>query len=307
MQDANGKMEYLTGIPSMARFNLTIDEKRRYTMARKGEDDNQWAIPSIHVVDDEQLQDSLAHPVPPGGSEPRLNLAESPGFNVASGSSWQAMPDPPRPEITWPSLSGSPDCGGVDHSNPSSPAPDLAGCGGGFSTPASSPILPDYSQPDWGSLNQGLVGNGDDIANAAIHYAPNGKFGPDPMMPDLTSYNHPMGLDFHQTSPSDIFKPDPVTGDLTDPDIPNGIHVLSNPEAPDPSVPDLQNPELELQIKMQGRPGDMDPSALDIMHQSPDYGATKGVSYDLSYMVQPGSSRRSRHMDMLTHGLDGDM
>jgi hypothetical protein len=266
------------------------------------EDQARYAIPSVHVVDDEKLQGQYQEPIPPGGSMPQLGLAGE-GINVASGESFQAQPDPPKPEIVWPSLSGSPDCGGVDPTNSSPPAPDLAGCGGGFSQAASGPILPSYGQPDWSSLNLGLVGGSDDIANSAINYSPGGEWGMDPANPDVTDYRHPMGLEFHQSSPADIFKPDPVTGDLTDPEIPGGISVIDHPADPDPMVPDLQNPQLTPDVTMQGRPGDMDPGAMDALHNSPDYQNVSGVAYDISPMVQPGSTRRSRHMDLLMDGL----
>jgi hypothetical protein len=272
-------------------------------MARQGEDDNSFGIPSVHVVDDEKLVDQYAEPIPPGGQMPQLDLAQPPGIDVASGSSFQPMPDYPKPDIVWPALSGSPECGGVDPSNSSPAAPDLAGCGGGFDTPTPDVIQPDWGQPDWASLNQGLKGGSDDISNASINYAPLGEFGPDPAHPDLTDYNNPMGLDFYPESYSNLWQPDPsLDGDAMNPDIPSGIHVIGDPETPDPQLPDLQDPQFSLDLQMDGRPGDMDPSALDAM-KGPDDDMTKGVSYDLSYMVQPGSSRRSRHMDLLMDGL----
>jgi hypothetical protein len=275
---------------------------------RKGEDDNQFAIKSVHVVDDEKLVDSLQNVVPPGGAEPDLNLAESPGFNVASGVSYQPMPTPVKPDIKWPDLSGSPDCGGYDSMNPSPPAPDLAGCGGGFSTPASGPIQPDYGVPDFASLNQGLKGTSDDLAQARLNYAYGGEFEPDPSNPDLTGYNKPMGLDFYPESYANLWQPDPtLDGDVMNPDIPNGIHGIRDPEQPDPQLPDLQDPQFSLDIQMQGRPGEMDPNAMNVLHSSPDFDATKGVAYDLSYIVQGGSTRRGRKMDMIMHGLDGDL
>ena len=62
---------------------------------------------SVHVVDDEKLTDTYTEPIPPGGSLPQLNLADSSGFDVASGQSFQAMPDATKPDIVWPTLSGS--------------------------------------------------------------------------------------------------------------------------------------------------------------------------------------------------------
>src|SRR5271157_4878184 len=176
----------------MCTFADLDREKEIIYMARPNEDDNQFGIKSVHVVDDEKLQDQYQDPIPPGGSKAQLNLAESPGFNVASGQSFQAMPTPIKPDIVWPTLSGSPDMGGVDDANPSPPAPNLAGVGGGFDFPADGTIhQPDYGQPDWASLNQGLTGSSDDLAQAKINYATNGEFGPDPANPDLMDYNKP--------------------------------------------------------------------------------------------------------------------
>jgi len=273
-------------------------------MARKEEDDNQFAIPSVHVKSDEQLVDTMAHPTPPGGALPDLNLAESPDFNVASGVSYQPMPDQPKPEIVWPTLSGSPECGGYDPSNPAPAAPNLAGCGGGFDFPADGQLhQPDYGQPDWASLNQGLIGTSDDLAQAKLNYSYGSEFAPDPLNPDLTDYNKPMSMYFYPESYANLWKPDPtLDGDVMNPDIPNGIHGIRDPEQPDPQLPDLQDPQFSLDLQMQGRPGDMDPGAMDAM-QGPDLDEVRGVSYDKSYMVQPGSSRRARHMDLLMDGL----
>jgi hypothetical protein len=71
-------------------------------------------------------------------------------------------------------------------------------------------------------------------------------------------------------------------------------------------LPDLQDPQFELQIHMQGRPGEIEQASLDAI-KGPDYEMTKGVSYDLSFMTQQGSSNRSRRMDRLYKGLDGDL
>ena len=144
------------------------------------EDQARYAIPSVHVVDDEKLQGQYQEPIPPGGSMPQLGLAGE-GINVASGESFQAQPDPPKPEIVWPSLSGSPDCGGYDPSNPAPCAPGLAGVDDGYSFPADGAIhQPDYSIPDFNSLNLGLIGSADDIGNASINYSPGGEWGADP-------------------------------------------------------------------------------------------------------------------------------
>ena len=102
-------------------------------------------------------------------------------------------------------------------------------------------------------------------------------------------------------------RPDPLLGDLTAYDIPGGIDVIRSPLETDPMVPDLQMPQLTQDREMEDRPGDLDPSALDEMRQDPTYDQVKNVGYDISYMTQPGSSHRSRKMDLLMNGLDGDL
>ncbi len=47
-------------------------------------DDNNFAIPSVNVIDNEKLTDTYTEPIPPGGSLPQLNLADS------SDSMWLA-------------------------------------------------------------------------------------------------------------------------------------------------------------------------------------------------------------------------
>jgi hypothetical protein len=270
------------------------------------EDQSRYAIPSVHVVDDEKLQGSLQEPIPPGGALPQLDLARANGIDVASGQAFQTQPEPVKPPIEWPSLNGSPECGGYDAANHSPAAPDLACSSNRVDyTPSSGPIAPDHIIPDFGSLSLSVKPYNID---AGMDFNPGGgEFSPDPDNPDLTDYNKPMGLDFYPESYANIFAPDPgLDGDATNPDVPGGIHVVDHPAEPDPPLPDLQNPQLEPQIRMapEDRPGDIATGAMDILHNSPDYGATKGVAYDLSYMTQPGSSRRSRHMDNMLHGLD---
>jgi hypothetical protein len=268
------------------------------------EDEARYGIPSVHTVDDTQLTSNTpSEPIPPGGQMPQLDLAQSPAIDVASGLSYQPMPDPIKPPIIWPTLSGSPDMGGYDPSNPASCAPDLACCTNCIDyTPAAGSIQPDYIVPDFGSLNVALQPYNLD---AGMNFNPGGaEFAPDPDNPDLTAYNHPMGLDFYPESYSNLFQPDPsLDGDATNPDIPGGISVVDHPDLPDPQVPDLQSPQMTPDVVMQNRPGDMDPNALSILLGSQDFQNVVGVPYDVSMMTQPGSSRRSRHMDLLMDGL----
>ena len=272
------------------------------------EDKARWAIPSVHVQDDEKIQAPYQEPVPPGGALPQLDLARADGIDAASGQAFQSMPTPEKPEITWPELNGSPECGGYESTNPSPAAPDLACFANRVDySPASGPIAPDHAMPDFASLNKSIRPYNID---AGMDFIPGGEFAPDPDLPDLTAYNKPMGMDFYPTSYNNLWAPDPsLDGDATNSDIPGGIAVFDHPLDPDPPVPDLQSPQIEPDVRMQpeDRPGDMAPGAMGILHGNTDYGATKGVAYDLSYMTQPGSSNRSRRMDRLNHGLDGDM
>ncbi len=278
------------------------------------QDDARYAIPSVHVVDDEQLKTPAPQePIPPGGVFPQLNLAGN-DFDVASGQAFQRMPQPEKPDTPVPSLTSSPESVlmmGYEPSNWAPQAPNLAGVDGPpdvndlMTTDNQGAILPDYGVPDFASLNAPLQ---DYDLEDGINYSYGSEWSPDPLNVDLTSYNQPRGLDTQQQQyPMDFFKPDPYQNDLIDYDQVQGVDFLRHPLDPDPQLPDLQNPQTEPQIRMSTRPGDMNDSALDMMPSDPNYDQVKDVSYDISYMVQPGSTRRSRHMDLLMNGLrDGD-
>jgi hypothetical protein len=254
-----------------------------------------------------------AYPSPPGGNIPDLNLAGWP----QSGSSIQVMPDPGKPMPVEYPLVGDPTCAGYEPSNPSPSAPNLAGVNGWSPSPAS--LMPDGGmfpggygthtiiQPDYGVPSSNQPSLQSMSVEPAVSLDVAAEFQPDPMHPDLTAYNRPYGLDFHNTGGvSDLFKPDPVLQDLTNPDIPNGISpVIRNLDQPDPDVPDLQNPQLTPDVHMTTRPGDLDPSALSTMHQDPTVQST--VPYPQSHMdgsVATMNNRRRRHFDLLTSGLE---
>jgi len=203
------------------------------------------STPSIHTKDDTRLAGMPQHPVPPGGRMPDLGLAE---FNVASGSSIQAMPDIPKPTVVWPALSGSTEMLGHDPTNPVPAAPNLAGRDGIPTSPAGM-HGPDYGQPDWGSLNQSLQ-PGDFSNPVAADYRPENST--EPYSPTGTGYNHPTGLDI-QTNP---FAVDPVLSSYGTTDLPSGLNAISSPQANDPHLPDLQNPMIGLPVQMKERPGD---------------------------------------------------
>jgi hypothetical protein len=274
------------------------------------EDEARYSIPSVHVADDEQLRGELQHPTPPGGALPQLNLAGIDGIKVASGQAFQSMPDPGKPAPPEYELTSPPESiymMGYEPSNPATPAPGLAGVDDGYqSLTDGETIQPNYGVPDFGSLNVALQPY--NLVAPGIHMDARAEFEDDPALPDTEDYNQPCGLDIHDDdSPAAWLRPDPLLGDLTAYDIPGGIDVIRSPLEPDPMMPDLQEPQLTQDREMQDRPGELDPSALDEMRQDPTYDQVKDVGYDVSYMTQPGSTHRSRKMDLLMHGLDGDV
>jgi hypothetical protein len=253
-----------------------------------------------------------AHPLPPGGRMPDLDLAGSDGFNVASGQSVQSQPDPVRPEPYVPVLSGSPELGGID---PAIPVPvlNLAGVEGvppptQLASPATDSThtfvhLPDSDRPDFTQPELKSA----DIATPAISFDQQAEFAADPMLPDLTAYHRPYGLDIHNLASDGnaLFQPDPLLADLLDYEAPSGATVYRDPLAPDPLMPDLQQPQMTPDVEMQERPGDLDPHALQQLHIQPLYRQLDGIPYNQVFMDQSGvNSTQRRHNDLLMGGLD---
>ncbi len=242
------------------------------------------------------------YPMPPGGKMPDLNLAGIDGWmpDVASGSSIEWMPTPPKPPITWPTLSGSPDLGGVDPGNiipdlnlagvDGVPAPDVVA----MPSTSSQVHLPDYGVPDM--MVPGLQA-GRDLTGPGIDQLP--EWNADPMTPDLSEYRHPHGLDIMQ--PSVGMSPDPLVAF----DHPYGLDMMLNDVTqPDPMVPDLQHPDLTQEVHMSTRPGDLDTSALNVMDGSQTAQLIKDKDYPEVQMDQRGyNNTRSRHMTMMMDGL----
>jgi hypothetical protein len=104
----------------------------------------------------------------------------------------------------------------------------------------------------------------------------------DPLLPDLSEYAHPYGLDF-----------------LQDPSLQQDLAQT------DPLLPDLQHPDLTQQTHMPERPGDLAADALDAMHLDLTYQELDDKTYPAVFMDASGTNTtRSRHMDLLMHGLD---
>lgn len=250
-----------------------------------------------------------AYPAPSGGRMPDLNLAGSDGFDVAAGASFQPMPDPPRPTLSWPTLQGSSALGGIDPQNVV-PDLDLAGVDG-VPTPqqlATSPVQTDH-QPDFGLPDpaQPALKPYDLFAPGLDLYAD--EFASDPLLPDLLAYHHPYGLDIRTATRSDLFAPDPLNlndGTAND-DLPVGLKVNLDPQQPDPLLPDLQNVQDMPGVQMHARPADLAPNALDGLHQQPLYRQVDQLPYDQAYMQQQGvNSHQRRHNDLLMRGLDAE-
>lgn len=273
------------------------------------------SVPSIFVVDDSNDVLNPAYPMPPGGGIPDLNLA---GWPNQQGDSIQVMPDPGKPPPMEYTLVGDPCMGGYEPSNSTRPAPNLAGIDG---TPLVTPgdaldrsgnspmqiVQPDYIEPDWSSLHPNVQPF--NLVAPGIHLDVAAEYAPDPMHPNLTSYNRPVGLNIHNLTgnTTDLWKPDPVLADLLQPDLPDGIQVMHQFDQPDPLVPDLQQPQLTPNVVMQTRPGELAPNAIPTLHASPTYKDQSDVPYGNSFMDQNGmNTRRRRHMDILMHGLDSE-
>jgi hypothetical protein len=255
-------------------------------------------------------------PLPPGGKRPDLNLAGASGygFNVASGVSFQSMPDPGKPAPYDPVLNGGPENIGSMGINPMARYIDL-NLAGSMGTPSAnevaSPtqdqavvtndyIIPDMCQPSLQAYN----------LDAGISHF--NEFQPDPAHPDLTEYCVPGGLTIHNykdTSGSGLFVPDPPLTDLINYDVPSGIDVMHHPLEPDPGVPDLQQPELEPEIRMdpEDRPGELDDEALSVMHALPTYQTVKDKQPETVFMDQSeNNSRRTRKFTTMMKGLDAE-
>ncbi len=242
------------------------------------------------------------HPLPPGGQMPSLNLAGADGLNVASGSSIQSMPDPGKLVPYTPVLHGNLDMAGIDPQTPI-PVLNLAGVEG---VPSPSQLVrpapnqinrPDFGEPDFSQPKLQPY----DLTEPRIDYASGSEYATDPMLPDLTEYHHPYGLDIS----TDLFTPDPLVGGRLDYEQPNGVSISHDPRDPDPLLPDLRHPQLTLDVHMAERPGDLDPSALEQMHLSPIYQQLGTVPYNQVFMDQSGrNSTQRRHYDLLMRGLD---
>ncbi len=128
---------------------------------------------------------------------------------------------------------------------------------------------------------------------------------PDTDVPELAPYDlTEPGINLHST-----LSADPLLPDLSEYTHPYGLTIQPSPgNAPlqiDPLLPDLQHPDLTQQMHMPERPGDLASDALQAMHQDATYQLLDDKTYPAMFMDATGSNTtRSRHMDLLMHGLD---
>jgi hypothetical protein len=130
---------------------------------------------------------------------------------------------------------------------------------------------PDSSVPQLAPYD--LIGPGIDLQSSQAT---------DPLLPDLSEYARPYGLDFPQ-----------------DTALPQALAQI------DPLLPDLQHPDLTAQTQMPDRPGDLASDAIDAMHLDLTYQQLDDKTYPAVFLDQAGdNSTRARHMDLLMRGLD---
>jgi|SRR5579884_583480 len=246
------------------------------------------------------------YPAAPGLSMPDLNLG-NPMSSVASTYSINALPDPVKPLLMEPRLLGNPadiERMGIDGATGTLlydlnlagvqgvPAPDELALAP-TSPPRNDPtfIPPDFAVPSLKPYD--LTGPGIDFFH---------ELSVDPVLPDLTDYEHPRGLDVQG---NDLLTPDPQLADLLSYDNPMGLSITRHPLLPDPLLPDLQSPSLEQETHMPAdeRPGDLDPSALHVMDPATS-AQVADKDYPEVFMDQSSmNNTRSRHMTLLMDGL----
>lgn len=164
------------------------------------------------------------------------------------------------------------------------------------SRPETGTNAPTFSLPDTSVPPLAVY----DLSGPGIDLYP--VFTADPLLPDLSHYDHPYGLTILPNTLQD-----PAVADLIIDDRPGGLDITHDMLAPDPLLPDLQHPELAQQTHMQERPGELDASALQVMHLGATYQQLDDKAYPEVFMDQTGmNTSRSRHMDLLMRGLDAE-
>ncbi len=168
------------------------------------------------------------------------------------------------------------------------------------------PQLPFYDLNLAGAQGIPAVSN---VANPAMPPSSNAPTftRPDTTVPNLAPYDLTApAIDLHST-----LQADPLLPALSEYTHPYGLDILPNtapqPELAqiDPLLPDLQHPDLTQQTHMPERPADLAAAALDAMHLDLTYQELDTKTYPAVFMdAADTNTTRSRHMDLLMRGLD---
>jgi hypothetical protein len=164
---------------------------------------------------------------------------------------------------------------------------------------------PDMSQPQL----QGSAG----LTNDGITWLAGEQV--DPALPDLEQYAQPFALDIYSSSSANPNADEPWLSDiLLDGQVPaleteDGAEALDvlhgQAHVADPLLAELQPPQLEPEVRMDDHPGSLADDALSDLHASPDYqDLPYGVTMNNNNLLQPGSTRRTRHEALQFLGLD---
>jgi hypothetical protein len=180
-------------------------------------------------------------------------------------------------------------------------AGDLAGKSAAINAPTFT--APNMSQPGL----QGVAG----LADGGIDWNPGVQA--DLALPDLEEYAHPYALDIYSSSSAEPAVDEPWLSDiLWGTQVPpleteagaEPLDVLDG-RSLDALKTALEPPQLEPDVRMPDHPGSMAPEALTDLRNSPDYqDLPRGVSMTNNNLLQPGSSRRTRHEAPQFLGLD---
>jgi hypothetical protein len=178
---------------------------------------------------------------------------------------------------------------------------DLAGQSAAINAPTFS--APDTRQP---GLREAAG-----LANGSIDWHPGLQ--PEPSLPDLDEYARPYALDIYGSSNSAPAMGEPWFSDILWETRVSPLETEAGAEpldvldgrSLDLFMSELEPPQLELDARMTDHPGSMAPDALADLHDSPDYqDLPRGVSMTNNNLLQPGSTRRTRHEAPQFLGLD---
>lgn len=151
------------------------------------------------------------------------------------------------------------------------------------------------------------------LSNAAIEWRSRGQ--PDPTLPDLAQYAHPYDMDIFSDPNAPPGEDEPWLSDvlwgtrLPPMETESGDVALDVRDGNDLDAiaGKLEPPPLAPETLMMDHPGSLAEDALAALHDSPDYqDLPEGVSPANAYMMQPGSTHRTRRETLQFLGLDAE-